>query len=79
MVVDDNGFAGDIIKQSVEKFGFDTLSAEDGVSGLALVKRTLPDIVFADIEMPGMDGLEMTEALAKSPGTSHIPAKSLIR
>ena len=39
--------------------------AEDGETGLNIIKKTKPDIVITDIRMPVMDGLEMLKAIAK--------------
>ena len=36
--------------------------ARDGSEGLALAKKLMPDIVFTDIKMPGMNGLEFADA-----------------
>jgi len=36
--------------------------ARDGADGLALAKKLMPDIVFTDIKMPGMNGLEFADA-----------------
>ena len=41
-------------------------SAENGAKGLAIVERMLPDVVFTDVRMPVMDGLEMIRALTQS-------------
>ena len=38
-------------------------TASDGVSGMALIRKTQPDILFTDIRMPNMDGLTMVAAL----------------
>ncbi|MGI0528884.1 response regulator transcription factor [Treponema socranskii] len=39
--------------------------ARDGADGLALAKKLMPDIVFTDIKMPGMNGLEFADAFRK--------------
>ena len=38
-------------------------TAENGKEGLTLIRKVKPDIVFSDIAMPGMDGLQMIAAL----------------
>jgi DNA-binding NtrC family response regulator len=49
------------------------LTAADGKEGLELFRSERPDVVVCDVRMPGMDGLEMTEAIGKSaPGTPVI-------
>lgn len=46
------------------KYGCEIVgTADDGISGLALIQNTKPDIIFTDIRMPGKDGLEMLEEL----------------
>ena len=73
VVVDDSPVARKLICQSIHEHNFDTLEATDGISGLELIGSVIPDIVLADIEMPGMNGLDMCEKLAKAPKTAHIP------
>ena len=45
----------------------------DGADGLALIERELPDVVFTDISMPGLDGLQLIDALKAQPSLQHIP------
>src|SRR3989339_580962 len=49
------------------------LSALDGESGLALVKREKPDLVLLDILMPRMDGYEVLKFLKTNKSTKNIP------
>ena len=58
-VIDDNVEFGIGVKLMLAKDGVDTHTAGDGVEGLTLVRRLLPDIVLLDVVMPGMSGLEV--------------------
>ena len=47
--------------------------AADGVAGLALIERVRPEVVFADIAMPGLGGLQLVSALTSRAHLAHIP------
>lgn len=53
--------------------GFRVISARDGVTGVAMAKHNLPDLVVMDIEMPKMDGLTAIRVLKEDSATSGIP------
>lgn len=46
--------------------------AEDGADALNLVRRERPDVVLMDVRMPGMNGIEATQALAESAPNSKV-------
>ncbi len=52
---------------------YECIVAIDGEKGLAAARTEQPAVVIADIEMPGMDGLELLEALKADPTTKAIP------
>lgn len=52
---------------------FKVMAADDGVKGLELAARELPDLIVTDYMMPKMDGMEMTKRLRADPRTKHIP------
>ena len=51
------------MKQAIDYAGHDCLLARSGQEGLDMVERESPDVVFLDIKMPGMDGLEVLKRI----------------
>jgi CheY-like chemotaxis protein len=53
---------------------FDCVTAVDGNDGFnKAIRAPSPDAILADLEMPGMDGIELLKALKNDPRTSKIP------
>ena len=52
---------------------FECLTAIDGQTGLAAAQTHGPAVIIADLEMPGMGGVEMLEALKADPRTANTP------
>ena len=61
-------FASSILKEA----GFNLLTASDGLAGLELAKKELPEIVLLDIMMPKMDGFAVLTEIKKDPTTKNI-------
>jgi two-component system chemotaxis sensor kinase CheA len=53
--------------------GFRVATAEDGMRGLSVARRQAFDVIVADVEMPSLDGVEMTRRLKNDPATRDIP------
>ena len=53
------------------------LEALDGVSGVAMAERELPDLILMDINLPDIDGLEATKRIKENPKLAHIPIVAL--
>jgi signal transduction histidine kinase/CheY-like chemotaxis protein len=53
------------------------LSARDGNLGIALARVHLPDVILMDINLPGINGIEVLNILREDPATSHIPVIAL--
>jgi CheY-like chemotaxis protein len=52
---------------------FQVVTAVDGVDALKQLETCCPDLVITDVDMPGMDGFDLTNALRANPRTQHIP------
>ena len=44
----------------------------DGAEALKLIERETPDVVFTDISMPGLDGIQLVKVLKSRPHLEHI-------
>jgi two-component system nitrogen regulation response regulator NtrX len=58
LLIDDDAGIRDSMRMPLEYEGYEYLSAASAEEGIALVQRESPDIVFLDVKMPGMDGME---------------------
>ncbi|MEO8482317.1 MAG: sigma-54 dependent transcriptional regulator [Acidobacteriota bacterium] len=59
LVIDDEPAIRDALRMILEYAGHEMIGAGSGQEGVALVERESPDLVFLDIKMPGMDGLDV--------------------
>ena len=57
----------------LEKNGHQIIQARNGEAGIALAVQTLPDLILLDIQLPGMDGYAVAEALRRNPGMVNTP------
>jgi DNA-binding response OmpR family regulator len=73
LVIDDEAAIRDVMKQVLEREGFEVSLASDGKEGLAMLEEQGSDLVITDIIMPGIDGVAMLERIKKkSPGLPVI-------
>ena len=72
LVVDDEAAIRDSLKMILEYEGYDVTQAASGEEGVKLIEREAPDLVFLDIKMPGMDGLEVLHKLRHLVETTPI-------
>jgi DNA-binding response OmpR family regulator len=72
LVVEDSVVVVAVVKYFLELEGFEVLVAEDGRIGLDMALRELPDVVVTDLNMPGMDGMELVKALRADARTARV-------
>ena len=66
LVIDDEKPTLSMFRLFLSAYGYEVQTAESGEEGLALFSTLVPDIVFTDIRMPGMDGLEVLERIQQT-------------
>jgi DNA-binding response OmpR family regulator len=72
-LVEDDPFLSSMYSTKFEMEGFLVVAASDGLSGVALVTKELPDLVLLDILMPKMDGFDVLREIKKNESTKNIP------
>ena len=75
LIVDDSKTIHVMLSRILHKFGYDTLSAYDGETGLELVETHRPALVLMDVVMPGISGFQATRAIRKNadPEIARMP------
>ena len=73
LVIDDNQVAADSIQQMLDFLGVEAKVAYGPRAAMIALKDYIPDIVFLDINMPGVDGFEVMSYLQRYPRMEHIP------
>src|SRR5687767_1477171 len=73
LVIDDTEEIRMIITESLNLYGFVTMSAEDGTTGVEMARKNMPDLIICDINMPNMDGYATLTALREEDSTATIP------
>ncbi|MBA3011602.1 MAG: response regulator [Proteobacteria bacterium] len=72
LVIDDEKPTLSMFKLFLTAYGYEVHTAENGEKGLAIFKEIQPEIVFTDIRMPGMDGLEVLRQIRASNQRSQV-------
>ena len=73
LVVDDVSENRDLLRQMLERVGFEVETANDGEKALARLEAWRPHLVLMDLKMPGMNGLEAMRAIRATEEVARIP------
>ena len=73
LLVDDEDSLRKVMRDLLERDGYDVTEARDGVQALDQVDRVGPDIIVLDLNLPGLDGYGVLSHLRSRPATANIP------
>lgn len=73
LVVEDDSANREYASAVLEGEGFEIEAVESAEQALGVLARRKPDLILVDIQLPGMDGLELTKRLKADPQTEPIP------
>ncbi|MBC3809517.1 Hpt domain-containing protein [Undibacterium seohonense] len=73
MVVDDSLTVRRVTQRLLVREGYQVVLAKDGIDALEQLQSITPDVMLVDIEMPRMDGFDLTRNVRSDSRTNHIP------
>src|SRR5713226_4438302 len=73
LLVDDEDSLRKVMRDLLERDGYDVAEARDGVQALDQIDRVGPDIIVLDLNLPGLDGYGVLSHLRSRPATAAIP------
>lgn len=73
LVVDDDPDIREIVAEILVQEGFVVDTAHDAFAAMGMLRTMRPDLVLSDIEMPGMDGIELFQRTRSADGTAPSP------
>jgi two-component system cell cycle response regulator DivK len=73
LYIEDNSDNRMLVRRVLEAEGYQVVEAEDGQEGIDLLGSTTPDLVLMDINLPELDGYEVTRRLKQVPSMAKVP------
>ncbi len=77
LVVEDHPLNMELVLEILEAMGFDARGAEDGKQAIGMVEKELYDLIIMDIELPGMNGVEVKDMIKTKPSYKNVPVIAL--
>jgi CheY-like chemotaxis protein len=73
LIVDDSTTVVTVLRKMLQQNGFQTYEAYNAEDALELARDLVPDLIFLDIVLPGMDGFAALRTLRREPATKPVP------
>ncbi len=73
LIVDDSRVIRGVVREALTEVGLVPVEAEDGTEALKIFDAEAPDAVISDVQMPGLDGAQLTRVLRERSPDKHIP------
>jgi two-component system cell cycle response regulator DivK len=77
LVVVDNILNMELVLEVLGVLGFEAKGAEDGKEALGVIEKEHYDLILMDIELPGMNGIEVRDMIKRKPSYEKVPVIAL--
>ena len=77
LVVEDNPMNMKVVLMTLKRYGYTLIEAIDGEQALEMATREKPDLILMDIQLPKIDGMEVTRRLRQMPDFKQTPIIAL--
>ena len=77
LLVEDNQMNWEMLSLRLNRKGYDVKIATDGLQGIDIAQKEIPDLILMDMDLPKLDGWEATKRLKTIPLTKNIPVIAL--
>jgi len=72
VVVEDEADIREVLIYNLEREGYQVFGEADGIKGLKMIQKMIPDLVLLDLMLPGLDGLQICKQLKDNSATHQI-------
>lgn len=73
LIIEDDKDIVELVRYNLDKGGFRVLACGDGVSGLAQIRKSLPDLLILDLMLPKLSGLEICKEIRRDEKMNRLP------
>jgi two-component system cell cycle response regulator DivK len=77
LYIEDNFQNKRLVRKILTAKGYEVLEADDGLTGVEMAAKEMPDLILMDISLPGIDGIEATQRIKAQGSTTQIPVIAL--
>lgn len=77
LYIEDNADNRMLVRRVLMAYDIDVDEADNAYDGLAMAQENPPDLILMDLSMPGMDGVEATQRIRKTPALDNVPVVAL--
>jgi len=73
LVIDDNALTADSLAQMLKALGLSARAVYNPSAAMMILESEVPDVVFVDVNMPGVSGFEILSYIVREPRLEHVP------